>query len=610
MARTRPRKSPEAIKQEVEELTNGMEEKVATHFHSKDQMKEYLRFMGQFHNYSRNNVQLMQLQFPGAEAVGSYKFWKDKGFPVQKGEKGFKILVPQRLGDQFQNEEGTWKPVKYATKNENSHIEDGHLPKRDGRLVFSTGSVFDISQTSATRDDLPALFPNKWMEGKVEDYGQLRQGMEAIAKENGIAIVEPKQELGAAKGVSYTLTKEVALNPRNDERQDVKTLVHELAHAKLHTAETHHQYSQPEKEFQAEMTAYTVASHFGVDTSDYSLDYLTSWTKNRTFDDHQQLLKEVQDTSHQFITTMERTLDKPPEKDQPRDKEETKGDDSMIHQTKRQTNEREQFEKAPITAQYQNNRSMHPEEREKPMPAHQESPLRAYRNEMTAHERNASPKDDKTTEHQAFKDLYKREVMGVIEPEQFEKAPITAQYQNNRPMHPEERENPTATRQESPLLKAYRNEVTAHDRNASPFEKEDKNADHQSFKDLYKREIMNMIEPGVGKQLDREESGDRQERVKRMQAFEKEHDPHTVYQLKKESLQEIKELPLSEQGQKRLNSLEKQLDEEYGKDQEKTSTKGAERSNERERREQNEPVATSSISTGTQTNIKGPEPDV
>ncbi|GAA0463084.1 ImmA/IrrE family metallo-endopeptidase [Alkalibacillus silvisoli] len=564
MARTRPRKSPEAMKQDIEELTKGMEEKVANHFYSKDQMKEYLRFMGQFHNYSLNNVQLMQSQFPGAEAVGSYKFWKDKGFPVQKGEKGSKILVPQRLGEQFQNEEGTWKPVKYATKNEKTHIQDGHLPKRDGRLVFSTGTVFDISQTSATRDDLPALFPNKWMEGKVEDYGQLRQGMEAIAKENGIAIVEPKQELGAAKGVSYTLTKEVALNPRNDERQNVKTLLHELAHGKLHTAETHHRYSQPEKEFQAEMTAYTVASHFGVDTSDYSLDYLKSWTKNRTFDDHQQLLKEVQDTSHQFITTMERTLE--PEKAHEQKKEEPKGDESMIHQTKKQ--------------------------------------------------------DGATIDRQAYKDLYKQEVIQQVEPDkasreaQHQEAkgstlPLTAQKPHVSPVkQQDENEKSSLMRKESPLLKAYRNEVTAHERNASPFEKEDKPTEHQIFKDHYKREIMGLIEPAVGKQLDREESGDQQERKKRMQAFEQGHDPHTVYHLKKESLQEIKELPLSEQGQKRLGSLEKQLDEEYTNEQEKTSQKGAERSNERERREQQEPVATSSISAGTQTGIKGPEPDV
>jgi hypothetical protein len=53
--------------------------------------------------------------------------------------------------------------------------------------------------------------------------------MEAVAEKNGVKIIAPKAELGVAKGVSYTLTKEVALNPRNSELQNVKTLLHELA---------------------------------------------------------------------------------------------------------------------------------------------------------------------------------------------------------------------------------------------------------------------------------------------------------------------------------------------------------------------------------------------
>ncbi|PWQ89219.1 hypothetical protein DKX15_15180, partial [Enterococcus faecium] len=118
--------------------------------------------------------------------------------------------------------------------------------------------VFDLSQTNAKAEDLPRIFPNRWLDGSVTDYKSLYKGMEAIAEKNGVKIIEPKQELGAAKGVSYTLTKEVALNPRNSELQNVKTLLHELAHAKLHTAETHMNYTAPEKEFQAEMTAYAV----------------------------------------------------------------------------------------------------------------------------------------------------------------------------------------------------------------------------------------------------------------------------------------------------------------------------------------------------------------
>ncbi|WP_239696343.1 LPD25 domain-containing protein [Bacillus cereus] len=185
---------------------------------------------------------------------------------------------------------------------------------KPGRLYFAVGHVFDVSQTNAKAEDLPRIFPNRWLDGSVTDYKSLYKGMEAIAEKNGVKIIEPKQELGVAKGVSYTLTKEVALNPRNSELQNVKTLLHELAHAKLHTAETHMHYTAPEKEFQAEMTAYAVSSYFGIDTSEYSLGYLASWTQGKEMKDKTKLLKEVHETSIEFIETIENTLEKEKEK--------------------------------------------------------------------------------------------------------------------------------------------------------------------------------------------------------------------------------------------------------------------------------------------------------
>ncbi|NGY80066.1 hypothetical protein F6Y02_37110 (plasmid) [Bacillus megaterium] len=68
------------------------------------------------------------------------------------------------------------------------------------------------------------------------------------------------------------------------------------------------------KEFQAEMTAYTVSSYFGIDTSSYSLDYLSHWTKGKNFEDKTKLLKEVHETSVGFIETIEDTLVKEREK--------------------------------------------------------------------------------------------------------------------------------------------------------------------------------------------------------------------------------------------------------------------------------------------------------
>ena len=64
------------------------------------------------------------------------------------------------------------------------------------------------------------------------------------------------------------------------------------------------------------MTAYTVSSYFGIDTTSYSLDYLSHWTKGKTFEDKTKLLKEVHETSVGFIETIEDILVKEREKNQ------------------------------------------------------------------------------------------------------------------------------------------------------------------------------------------------------------------------------------------------------------------------------------------------------
>jgi len=314
MSKTYAKKSVEDKRKEVEELTNGMEKKIEQHFHSAEELKDYLSFMGKFYQYSMSNTALIQKQFRGAQAVGSFKFWKDKGFSVNKGEKGIKILVPNKTVPKFKDEKGKWKSINKATPQEKQLIKEGKKEVTQGRLYFSVGHVFDIHQTNATANDLPKIFPNRWLEGNVEDYKALYKGMEAIAEKNGISIIAPKEELGSAKGACYPLTKEVALNPRNSERQNVKTLLHEITHAKLHTEESRANYTDAEREFQAEMTAYTVSSYFGVDTSEYSLGYLSHWTKGKSFEDKTKILKEVHETSVGFIETIEETLVKEREK--------------------------------------------------------------------------------------------------------------------------------------------------------------------------------------------------------------------------------------------------------------------------------------------------------
>lgn len=301
-------KSQEEKRKEIDLLVKQADEKIDKVFSSPNDLKEYLSFMAKFHNYSYRNSILIEEQFRGAVAVGSFTFWKEKGYSVNKGEKGIKILVPTKLGDRFIAEDGTIKLISKANEKEKQLIKSGELETLEGAIKFKQGYVFDVSQTNIPASELPKIFPNKWLEGDVKNYKAFYKSLENVASKIGVKIIEPKSELGLVKGVSYTSTREVALNPRNSELQNVKTLIHELAHAKLHTVETRDNYTKAEKEFQAEMVALSVSSYFGINTEEYSLRYLSEWTKNATFKDKEKLLKEVSTTVKEYVEIMEDNL--------------------------------------------------------------------------------------------------------------------------------------------------------------------------------------------------------------------------------------------------------------------------------------------------------------
>ena len=314
------RKTFEQKREEIKKLTETMNESITSYFETPQQMAKYLEFMTQFYNYSLRNTALIQNQFSGAQAVGSYKFWQEKGFQVQKGEKAIQILVPNKTKPKFKGDDGKWKGIKYASAQEKERIKSGELEKKEGSIYFGKGSVFDISQTNAKANDLPEIYPNKWMEGNVANYQAMLGAMQEVGNNLDVTIGDPMEELGSAKGAFYygmeNRQNHIGLNPRNGELQNVKTLLHELAHAKLHSSpEKRMNLSSEEKEFQAEMTAYAVASYFNIDTSDYSLGYLANWTQGKELQDKAKLLEEVRATSVEFIEIMEPELMKEQVKD-------------------------------------------------------------------------------------------------------------------------------------------------------------------------------------------------------------------------------------------------------------------------------------------------------
>lgn len=299
------RKTHEERMKEIEDLTNDMTEKIESYFVSEEALKEHLAFMSSFYNYSLRNMSLIDKQFPGARAVGSFNFWKEKGVFVKKGEKGIKILVPTPV--EYFKKNNDWVQVRYANAKEKEQIKKGVLETRK-KLFFKVGHVFEYTQTDAREKGLEVsqIFGQYHKDGEVENDKEMLEALRKISDKVGFKILdEPREELGTAKGAAYPYLKEIALNPRNTDYENVTTLIHELAHAKLHTPDIRDKLTTAEREFQAEMVSYVVANRYGIDTENFTLSYLGGWTEGKELKDKENLLNEVRDTAKEFIETID-----------------------------------------------------------------------------------------------------------------------------------------------------------------------------------------------------------------------------------------------------------------------------------------------------------------
>lgn len=313
-------KSKEEKQKELDDLIELSNKKIEEYRTNPQDMIEFAKFMSKIHNYSPLNLSLIDEQFNGAIAVGSYKMWNDQGFNVKKGEKGIGIYAHAPVTI-FIDENGNEKTLREATAEEKQKIQRGELNSRRVEH-FKKGYVYDVSQTTATEEDLPKIFPNKIWNFQIDketNLGQLEHGVRSLANELGISIKDMREsvigELGSARGayVQYRDgSEEIALNFRNSRTQNLATSIHELAHKKMHNRlEKGASYSTEIKEFQAELTSFIVCNNYGIDTSDFTIPYIAKWTKNNekiSSKDFRSILSDVKSTAVEFIESLDRSI--------------------------------------------------------------------------------------------------------------------------------------------------------------------------------------------------------------------------------------------------------------------------------------------------------------
>lgn len=293
-----PKKAAEDRKQEMKDITDRLEQGVSEIFQS-EKYRQFLDTMAKFPQYSLNNNLLIMMQKPDATLCQSYTGWKQMGRFVKKGEKGIRILAPAPYKMEREQD-------KLDEKGKAVLDKDGEPVKETVQInitAFKPVSTFDLSQTDG--EPLPTIGASE-LTGSVEGYATLFE----VIKEASPVPIGFEDIKGGAKGYFHTEENRIAIQEGMSEVQNVKTAIHEMAHAKLHNMEAQKAredggQTRSSKEVEAESVAYTVCQHFGIDTSDYSFAYVAGWSQGKEMPELKESLNTIRTAASELITAID-----------------------------------------------------------------------------------------------------------------------------------------------------------------------------------------------------------------------------------------------------------------------------------------------------------------
>src|SRR5271157_5530909 len=264
------------MKIKLKEYYDKMEQAVTTILTQAD-VRDYLKKIALFRQYSFANTLLIMLQRPPATRVAGLHTWNKLGRYVTQGEKGIMIFAPV-FGKRTRQDETTEKGMT----EEVVETSPGRMSKEreaTGLAGFKAVYVYDISQTHGTEVSC------KELEGSSAFI--TAEGVDVLALFERILKISPvpvcfRALSGTRRGYYDAHSDEIVLSASLTDLEKPRTLIHEIAH-KLAFAGNEHtlEYDErPMAEVIAEGAAFIVCSYLGVDTGSRSFSYVAAWGKD------------------------------------------------------------------------------------------------------------------------------------------------------------------------------------------------------------------------------------------------------------------------------------------------------------------------------------------
>lgn len=246
--------------------------------------KRAMEFAARFRSRSLNNALLIWSQHlaayeagetaaPSPTHVAGFRQWQAMGRHVLKGKRGYQIFAPvtHRLVSTNPTDPSSWHRLgKGAQPAPGEHLRTQMV---GSRVVY----VWDVSATEGAPLPIePATAPLLLGEAPAG----LWEGIAQQIRARGFLLLAAAgaDEIHGANGVTNFSTRTVTVRSDMDDAARCKTLIHELAHCMQESEGTegitgHRGLA----EVQAESVALMVAAAHDLDTSGYTVPYVSTW---------------------------------------------------------------------------------------------------------------------------------------------------------------------------------------------------------------------------------------------------------------------------------------------------------------------------------------------
>lgn len=228
---------------------------------------ELVDFRSKFYRYSLNNTILIEKQNPYATFVASFKGWKSRGYNVNKGEHGIRIMAPFEVT--YFKRGDNWVNVRRASRAELNRIYRREVETRKA-TYFTIGHVFDISQTNCPKKDYPRYYS---MGYESVAHAALYEALKDFALKSGFDVVEKKIDSIALRGYYQPGDNSITINDKMADSEKLATMIHEFSHGLMHKTTT-----QPTTvaEFEAECLTNMLSHRLGLPVTETRKDFLAT----------------------------------------------------------------------------------------------------------------------------------------------------------------------------------------------------------------------------------------------------------------------------------------------------------------------------------------------